>query len=70
MFRKFLFRAKKQILKNAYKRADEIVLAAELTAQRMTYESEIMKRIQIEAEKIKQETIAECKSIKKEFKNV
>ena len=47
-------------LKETKRKAKDILQKARTRAKKMVYESEIMKQIQVEADKIKQEIIEGC----------
>ena len=66
MFEKFTKGKNEKIITEAQKQAESIIKNAKIEAQRLTCESAILNAIKQEAQKIKDETIKECKKLKEE----
>ncbi len=70
MFEKFIKGKNEKIITEAQKQAESIIENAKNEAQRLTCESAILNAIKQEAQKIKEETIKECKKLKEETQDL
>ena len=60
-----LLRRKEELQMEAQQKAEKIVLDAQNEAARLLSESELLRKVQSEAELIKEQVIAECEEIKR-----
>lgn len=57
---------KEEMLTEAQNKADNIIYQAQVVANKMIAESEILKAVQMEAERIKKEVVDDCTAMKKQ----
>lgn len=57
---------KEQILQDSQNKADRIILDAQSEANRLLSESELLRAVQAEALKVKEQVISECEAMKKQ----